>query len=118
MTPDGPAASVDYRQSGGGSVVIETLFPGSSHEMITMYTVDGNNLVASHYCAMGNQPAMKLDLAASTADKLVFNFVNVRGKKGDHIHDGWIRFVGANQVQAQWNSSDNEAKRFFLNRTK
>ncbi|MGZ5476121.1 MAG: hypothetical protein ACXW29_07070 [Thermoanaerobaculia bacterium] len=118
MTPDGPPATVDYRLSGGGTVVIETLFPGSPHEMITMYTVDGNHLIASHYCIMGNQPTMKLDLAASTADNLVFSFVGLRGKKTDHIHDGWIRFVDDNKVEAQWNSTESEPKRFFLNRAK
>jgi hypothetical protein len=31
---------------------------------------------------MGNQPAMKLDLAASTANNLVFDFGSVRGDDG------------------------------------
>jgi hypothetical protein len=61
---------------------------------------------------------MKLDLAASTADSLVFSFVGLRGKKADHIHDGWIRFMDDNKVEAQWNSTESEPKRFFLNRAK
>ncbi|HEX7420183.1 MAG TPA: hypothetical protein VF505_09875 [Thermoanaerobaculia bacterium] len=120
MTPEGPLVNVDYRVSGGGTVVMETLFSGAPHEMITMYTLDGDNLVATHYCAMGNQPTMKLDLAASTRDSLVFQFVGVRGQNatGDHVHDGRIRFLGNGDVQSEWNSTASEPKRFFQNRAK
>src|SRR5436190_21302907 len=33
----------------GGSALQETLFPGQPHEMISMYTVDGSDLVMTHY---------------------------------------------------------------------
>src|SRR5215468_2556065 len=45
----------------GGSVVHETLFPGQPHEMISVYTVDGSDLVMTHYCMLGNQPRLKAD---------------------------------------------------------
>ena len=119
-TPEGPVAPVEYRVTGGGTVVMETLFAGAGHEMITMYTLDGDSIVATHYCAMGNQPTMKLDVAASTADNRVFTYVGVRGQNasGDHIHDGRIHFLPDGSVEAQWNSTASEAKRFFLNRAK
>ena len=120
MTPDGPTANVDYRVTGGGTVIMETLFAGAPHEMITMYTLDGENLVATHYCAMGNQPVMKLDLGASTRDNLVFEYVGVHGRNAaaDHVHDGRIRFLANGDVQSEWNSTASEPKRFFQNRAK
>ena len=120
QTPDGPAGKVDYRVTAGGNAVMEILFSGAPHEMITMYTLDGNDLLATHYCSMGNQPTMKLDLSASTEDTLVFRFVSVRGAEahGDYIHDGRIRFMPGNHVEAQWNSTGTGAKRFYLNRAK
>src|SRR5687767_10130795 len=45
----------------GGSAVHETLFPGQPHEMISVYTADGPDLVMTHYCVLGNQPRMKAD---------------------------------------------------------
>src|SRR5262245_60836882 len=45
----------------GGSAIHETLFPGQPHEMISMYTVDGPDLVMTHYCMLGNQPRLKAD---------------------------------------------------------
>jgi hypothetical protein len=118
MTDDGPASEVSYRLSGGGSVVVETLFPRTSHEMITMYTLDGNDVVATHYCAAGNQPTMRLDRASSSTDQLVFSFVGVRGAHGDHVHDGRISFRADGTVEAVWNSTASSPKRFFLNRAK
>ena len=45
----------------GGSAVHETLFPGQPHEMISVYTADGPDLIMTHYCVLGNQPRMKAD---------------------------------------------------------
>ena len=58
----------------GGSAVQETLFPGQPHEMVSMYTVDGDNLLMTHYCMLGNQPQMKAD-PKSPANQLKFDFV-------------------------------------------
>src|SRR5262245_50414962 len=71
--PDGPPGSVRYELIGGGSTVTERLFPGTAHEMMTVYHLDGDRLLATHYCTMGNQPVMKLEKA--TAGELSFGFV-------------------------------------------
>src|SRR4051812_11535892 len=68
------AGGISYRVTGNGSTVMETDFAGQSHEMITMYHLDGDELILTHYCALGNQPRLKLDRAKSTADNLIFSF--------------------------------------------
>jgi hypothetical protein len=127
LTPDGPAGTIVYRLSAGGTTVMETLFPDSPHEMITMYTVDGDDLMASHFCSGGNQPTMRLDRARSTADNLVFEFVSVKGVHAhdqSHIHDGWIHVTDTDTLEAGWGSADHGGKsdgaphRFFLSRAK
>lgn len=50
--------AVSYRVTSNGYAVVETLFPGTQHEMITMYAFDGEQIVMTHYCAMGNQPRL------------------------------------------------------------
>src|SRR5690242_19983450 len=40
------------RVTSGGSTVQETLFPGTDHEMVTMYHLDGADLVLTHYCSL------------------------------------------------------------------
>src|SRR5262245_42321959 len=70
----GEGQKIKYRVVGAGSAVVEEQFAGSPHEMVSVYHLDGDNLLMTHYCAAGNQPRLKLDRKASTADTLVFVF--------------------------------------------
>jgi hypothetical protein len=97
-------AVVTYKLASNGTVVMETLMPGTPHEMISMYHLDGGELVMTHYCAMGNQPRMKLDTTASTQNELKFAFVggsNLDPAKDAHIHAGTLKFEGA-ALLADW----------------
>ena len=48
----------EYRVTASGTAVVETLFPGSDHEMVSVYTKDkkSGDLLMTHYCGLGNQP--------------------------------------------------------------
>src|SRR5512138_2195799 len=87
----GPA-SVRWETISAGTAVMETLFPGTPHEMRSIYFLDGGELVLTHYCEMGNQPRMRLS-PASTETELVFDFAggsNLDPTKDVHIHSGRI----------------------------
>lgn len=64
-----------FTVSSGGSAVREVMLPGSPHEMTNMYTMDGPTLLATHYCAMGNQPHMRASRGA--ADRIDFHLDGV-----------------------------------------
>ena len=119
---DGDEINVSYRTTSNGTVVMETLFAGTDHEMVTLYYVEADKLVLIHYCAMGNQPKMALT-KASTADQLVFDFVggdNVKPKKDTHMHSARIRFDGKDAVIGEWDTFKEGKKAgthtFFLSR--
>jgi len=79
----------EIRVSAAGTVVMETMNPGTDHEMINMYHMDGGDLVLTHYCAGGNQPTMKLNAENSSATELHFDFTggtNLDPSKDQHIH--------------------------------
>jgi len=98
-------AQVVYRLASNGTVVMETLFPGTEHEMISMYHLDGESLVMTHYCAIGNQPRMRLDLSRSTPDHLVLAFdggTNLDPKKDGHIHAGEVALRPGGALHAEW----------------
>jgi hypothetical protein len=100
----GQAATVTYRLASGGSVVEETLFPGTPHEMISMYHLVDGQLVLTHYCAMANQPRMRLDAKASTPDRLVFAFdggTNFDPARDTHVHSGVVEWKGES-LHAAW----------------
>ena len=118
----GPTATVLYRTTAAGHTVMETLFPGTSHEMITMYHLEESKLVLTHYCAAGNQPRMALT-KKSTADLLDFNFIggaNISSRRDGHMHAARIRFEGRDSLATEWDyfqdGKKTDTKKFFLKR--
>jgi hypothetical protein len=99
------AVAVTFKLTGAGSALIETQFPGTPHEMVSVYHVDGKELRMTHYCALGNQPRVKLDRANSTPDEFVFVFdggTNFDPEKDTHIHGVRIKFEKDGQVTSSW----------------
>jgi hypothetical protein len=97
--------SIQFMVASGGTVVEEVQFPGSAHEMRSLYFMDGNELVMTHYCGIGNQPHMRLDTAKSSPSQLVFDFVsgtNMDPAKDTHVHSGWIKPDGGDHLEAEW----------------
>jgi hypothetical protein len=103
---DGTPTSVVYALTAGGSTVTERLFPGTAHEMLTVYHLDGGDLVLTHYCAMANQPRMRLVSATGTDPvELKFDFAggaNVDPAKDAHMHAGRLVLRGADKLDAEW----------------
>jgi hypothetical protein len=85
----------------GGSAVHETLFPGQPHEMVSIYTADGADLVMTHYCVLGNQPRMKADPKAP-ANQIRFQFAggsNLDPKKDKHMHAATLTIVDDSHIE-------------------
>lgn len=101
----GQSAKVKYEVVSGGSVVMERQFYGTDQEMMTLYHLANGELVATHYCHMGNQPQMKLDLAKSKPGELVFAFAGGTSfdpAKDAFVHDGRIVVKDAGHVEGEW----------------
>jgi hypothetical protein len=97
---------VTYRVTGGGNVVMEILFEGTPHEMVTMYHRDGDDLLLTHYCGAGNQPRMKAE-KGDDPSVIRFDFTgasNLASPNDMHMHSAVIRFVDADHVQSTWTS--------------
>src|SRR5205085_8616140 len=88
-------ARVVYKVTSGGSAVVETIDPGGDHEMITVIHPDGDSLLLTHYCMLGNQPQMRAK--PKTGDKTVaFEFVKATNMKSDkemHMRTAKYTFV-------------------------
>jgi len=67
--PDKPFVLTEIRVISGGSAVRETTGTGTTSEMSSVYHLDGNDLVITHYCNLGNQPQMRLTKAKSKLSK-------------------------------------------------
>jgi hypothetical protein len=93
-----------FKITAGGSAVHETIFPGTPHEMVTLYHLDGQDLVLTHYCAAGNQPHMKAD-PKSSPKQLRFQFAggsNLNADKDMHMHEGSITWIDDDHIEWSW----------------
>ena len=118
----GMEATVIYKTTAAGNTVMETLFPGTAHEMVTMYYLEDGKLVLTHYCAAGNQPRMALT-KKSTPDTLDFNFIggaNISSRRDGHMRAARIRFIGKDVLESEWDYFQDgklaDTKKFYLKR--
>ncbi len=108
--PTDQVASV-VKVTSGGSAVLETLFPGQPHEMVSLYTADGPDLILTHYCVLGNQPRMKAD-PSSPSNQIVFRFVggtNLDPAKDKHMHEATLTFVDEDHIEVKGTGWENGA---------
>ena len=77
-----PQPHARFQIISNGSAVAGWLNEGTLEEMLTMFHMDGNDLMATHYCAANNQPRMVL-AAGDDPNRLVFKF-----KDGTNIQSG------------------------------
>lgn len=70
----------EYAITAGGSAVVETIFPGTPHEMVSVYYDDDKGKLAmTHYCMMRNRP--HFSLVESNKDQIKMDVTKVEGLK-------------------------------------
>jgi hypothetical protein len=92
-----------YAVTASGTAVVETVFPGTAHEMVTVYHAEGSDLVLNHYCINANQPRMRARNAA--LPRVAFEFEggpNVDPTRGRHMHSAVFEFVGPDEIKNAW----------------
>jgi hypothetical protein len=96
--PDGRKHTVSYRLTAADSVLVETWTLGPDRESMTLYSTDGSNLIATHFCPQGNQPRLRL-VQGNDPNKLSFEFldgINLQVEGKEHQHAFWLRIDGPN----------------------
>ena len=103
---DGTDFQVTYTMTADDSVLMEEFRPKKGPAMVTMFSVDGDHLLATHYCAAKNQPQMATGpITDPQAKSLAFSLVRVTGlsspgafhntgllltlEDGDHLTQEW-----------------------------
>jgi hypothetical protein len=99
--PDGTHDELIFKPTGNGTVVTETMFPGSKHEMLNTYHMDGDRLLVTHYCAQGVQPRMKLTSAENGVYK--FEFLDCTNLKSGEGHMGGLELtIDGERLVERW----------------
>lgn len=100
-----------YHSTSAGSAVQEVMFPGTPHEMVNLYHMDGPNLVVTHFCAVGNQPRMVAHAAETNADgarvyRFAFDSVTNWRPEHDHCMGGLTLTIDGDRLIQKWESLD------------
>ena len=68
----GQPVEVTFRMTAGGSALMSEIHGHGPENMITMFHMDGDHLIMTHYCGAGNQPRMKV--VSADAKSISFEF--------------------------------------------
>jgi hypothetical protein len=68
----GQTLEISFRLTAGGSALMSEIHGHGPENMITMFHMDGDRLIMTHYCGVGNQPRMKV--VAADAKSVSFEF--------------------------------------------
>ena len=101
-TPEGKSAQVTFRTTSNGSALMSEI--EGEYDMITMFHMDGDRLLMTHYCGAGNQPRMKGTLSPD-GKSITFNFVdatNLASPEVGHMHRVTFTMPDANHHTEQW----------------
>src|SRR5215469_11224555 len=93
---------VVFRTTSGGSAVLSEIT--GEENMVTMFHVDQDRVLATHYCAAGNQPRMQASMSPD-GKTITFSFVdatNMATPKAGHMDHLVITIPDAGHHAEEW----------------
>ena len=84
-TASGKSMVVEYRLISNDTVLVEAYNAGSTRETMTVFHADGASLIATHYCAQGNQPRLRLVPEAKGLVFAFFDATNLPDPSASHL---------------------------------
>ena len=106
-TDSGTPITLRYHIMAAGTSLMETQAPGTTQEMVSIYSIAGNDLVMTHYCPMGgphgDQPRFRLE--STKPDTLELTFTggeNLDPAKDTHVHGGRFVFRPDGRLERYW----------------
>ncbi len=100
---DGKTVNATYELVSNGSTVMETLMPADEPNMVTMYHLNGDKLMMTHYCAVNNQPRMESVSSEGGMVKFALKDITNLAKEEDgHMVGMSIAFKDADHITHTW----------------
>ena len=108
-------AHVSYEVIAGGTALVEKETAEKMPAMLTVYHLDGDRLLLTHYCMAGNQPRMQAKAFNPESGELHFQFLdatNLTDPGAGHMHNATFRLVDNNHLTTEWEFYENGQKKF------
>lgn len=113
----GQTIRVSFRETAGGSALLSEIHGQGAENMVSMFHLDGDRLLMTHYCGAGNQPRMKAVLAPD-GKSVIFDFMdatNLASADAGHMHHVVFAMPDADHHTEEWTFLDHgkEMKELF-----
>lgn len=120
---EGKPVQVVFRVTSNGSALMDEI--QGPEDMITMFHLDGDRLLMTHYCATGNQPRM-VGKMSPDGKAVTFDFLDVtnfNSTQPGHMQQLVVTMLDSNHHTEDWTFLDQDGKQehhqhFDLTRTK
>jgi hypothetical protein len=99
---EGQSLTVTFRTTSAGSAIMSEI--QGPENMISMFHLDGDRLMLTHYCATGNQPRM-IGTMSADGRTLTFNFLdatNVLSSQPGHMQGVVLTMLDPNHHTEEW----------------
>ena len=98
---------LQLRVVANGSAVLETMTGADKTKIVmtSIYSVDGNELVMTHYGSQGNQPVMKLKAVSPNLRFEVVRVANLTDPKGSHMSAVTFVQKDPDSMTQEWDTS-------------
>lgn len=86
-SPEGKAFRISFKLISGNTALVETFGNPAGRTTQTVYHLDGPHLMATHYCAQGNQPRLRVQ-GGGLPDSLTFEYLdatNLKSPEASHL---------------------------------
>jgi hypothetical protein len=99
--PASPRNIVSVRTKAAGSAVVQTYAAGTPGEMETIYHMDGDKLLLTHYCVLQNAPVLRFEKSNKPGElKFVFDGgTNFDPNVDAHLHETTIQIKDKDTVE-------------------
>ena len=99
--PAGNRSIVSVKTKATGSAVVHTYAQGTPGEMETIFHMDGDQLLLTHYCALQNAPVLKF-VKTNKPGELKFEFLggtNFDPKVDAHLHESTFQIKDKDTIE-------------------
>jgi hypothetical protein len=100
---------IRYELVAGGTALLERESGENMPVMLTLFHVDGDRLLLTHYCMAGNQPRMQAKRFDPAAGEIEFQFLDATNLTpgAGHMHNASYRTVDDRHFQSEWQFYEN-----------
>lgn len=106
-----------WKTIAGGTCVMHTSFDAHPNQtMLTVFHMDGEHLMLTHYCVAKNQPRMRATEISPDGKQITFTFVdstNLKSRDQGHMDKAVYKFADDGSYTTQWTWYQNGTEKWM-----